>query len=214
MPFWISPKHLWEFLAGVMTKADEARNGWLSMSPWPRLQVWGPAMAIFAVLAAVAVTPSWPVWFWYHPAAMLLGYVVLMGNATLVKKIGGLRATKIHGYLMGAASVAAAFGWYVIHSNKEAMGKPHITTWHGLSGLICLLSTFSMAVAGTGLLDPHIGMMKTSKTVRFFHRNAGRILIGSAFACSALGWSTVQKQALLPVVLFASPLLMFMKVLL
>eukprot|EP00913_Durusdinium_trenchii_P029183 g27358.t1 len=73
-------------------------------------RVWGPAMAIFAVLAAVAVTPSWPVWFWYHPAAMLLGYVVLMGNATLVKKIGGLRATKIHGYLMGAASVAAAFG--------------------------------------------------------------------------------------------------------
>ncbi|CAK9035700.1 EF-hand domain-containing protein [Durusdinium trenchii] len=101
-------------------------------------------MAIFAVLAAVAVTPSWPVWFWYHPAAMLLGYVVLMGNATLVKKIGGLRATKIHGYLMGAASVAAAFG------------------------LICLLSTFSMAVAGTGLLDPHIGMMKTSKTASSF----------------------------------------------
>ena len=104
---------------------------------------------------------------------------------------------------------------------SKAMGKPHITTWHGLSGLvwshwvsmnlgckvmvfidatlaglICLLSTFSMAVAGTGLLahssekstgraweagrardrlgeklqpkDPHIGMMKTSKTASSF----------------------------------------------
>ncbi|CAE7902026.1 unnamed protein product [Symbiodinium sp. KB8] len=57
--------------------------------PWTRLKVWGPALVLFAVTAAAAVTPSWPVWFWYHPAAMLVGYVALMGNAVLVKKIGG-----------------------------------------------------------------------------------------------------------------------------
>lgn len=181
--------------------------------PWTRLKVWGPALVLFAVTAAAAVTPSWPVWFWYHPAAMLVGYVALMGNAVLVKKIGGLRATKIHGYLMGIGSLVVGFGWYVIHSNKEAMGKPHITTWHGLSGLVCLLTTFGMAVAGTGLLDPHVGMMKGSKSVRFVHKNGGRLLLGAAFASSVLGWSTVQKQAALPIALFALPLVVLMKVL-
>eukprot|EP00931_Biecheleriopsis_adriatica_P005894 TRINITY_DN107370_c0_g1_i1.p2 TRINITY_DN107370_c0_g1~~TRINITY_DN107370_c0_g1_i1.p2 ORF type:complete len:206 (-),score=42.06 TRINITY_DN107370_c0_g1_i1:33-608(-) len=178
-----------------------------------RLMIWGPALAVFALAAAAAVTPFWPVWFWYHPAAMLLGYVALMGNAVLVKKIGGLRATKIHGYLMGAGSFAALFGWYVIHSNKEAMGKPHITTWHGLFGIICLIATFVMAVSGSSLLDPHIGLMKTSKLVRAIHRNSGRALMGAAFVASAIGWSTVQKQEWLPVVLFSIPLLVFMKVL-
>ncbi|CAL1140156.1 unnamed protein product [Cladocopium goreaui] len=196
------------------SKAEKlGRNGWLSLAPWPRLKIWGPALVIFACVAAAAVTPAWPVWFWYHPAAMLLGYVALMGNAVLVKKIGGLRATKIHGYLMGAGSIVTAFGWYVIYSNKEVNGKPHLTTWHGISGLFILLGTYCSAVAGAGLLDPHIGMMKASKTVRYFHSNGGRILLAAAFACCVLGWSTVQKQALLPVVLFTIPVMIFMKVL-
>lgn len=198
---------------GRVQGAAAQMKDWLALAPWPRLQIWGPALLIFACVAAAAVTPAWPVWFWYHPAAMLLGYVALMGNAVLVKKIGGLRATKIHGYLMGAGSLIAAFGWYVIHSNKEANGKPHLTTWHGISGVMLLLCTMGSAIAGTGLLDPHVGMMKTSKTVRYFHRNSGRILLAAAFACSVLGWSTVQKQAVVPVVLFALPLMIFMKVL-
>lgn len=64
-----------------------------------RFQLWGPILAIFALLAALLVTPTWPTWFWYHPAAMLVGYVGLMGNAVLVKKIGGASTTYITIYI-------------------------------------------------------------------------------------------------------------------
>ena len=59
--------------------------------------------------------------------------------------------------------------------------------------------------------------------MRFLHKTSGRLLLGLAFATCALGWSTVQKQALLParlavvraltsqVALFSLPLIVFMK---
>eukprot|EP00933_Yihiella_yeosuensis_P021382 TRINITY_DN1691_c0_g1_i4.p1 TRINITY_DN1691_c0_g1~~TRINITY_DN1691_c0_g1_i4.p1 ORF type:complete len:217 (-),score=33.96 TRINITY_DN1691_c0_g1_i4:137-697(-) len=178
-----------------------------------RLKMWGPALVVFTLVAAYAVTPTWPVWFWYHPVAMLVGYVALMGNAVLVKKIGGYGATKTHGYLMAAASAAAAFGWYVIYSNKEANGKPHITTWHGTIGLVCLLGTFASAIAGTGLLDPDLGMMKASKMIRLVHKNSGRFLMALAYVACAFGWFTMSKGSWVPVAIFAAPLPVFMYVL-
>ncbi|CAJ1458745.1 unnamed protein product [Effrenium voratum] len=227
----------------------------LSLPPWPRLKVWGPALVIFSCLAAGAVTP-WKAWFWYHPAAMLIGYVALMGNAVLVKKIGGLQATQIHGHLMNAGTLVCAFGYYVIYSNKEANGKPHNTSWHGklgsrlrtttppiswpgfarprctgsdalspwtpglprigashiFQGLVVMVFTVIMAVAGKIALDPSMGMLRTAKEVRKMHRYSGRIMLVAAWVCSIMGWYTFQKMAILPVAIFALPLLAFVKV--
>ncbi|CAJ1364046.1 unnamed protein product [Effrenium voratum] len=183
----------------------------LSLPPWPRLKVWGPGLVIFSCLAAGAVTP-WKAWFWYHPAAMLIGYVALMGNAVLVKKIGGLQATQIHGHLMNAGTLVCAFGYYVIYSNKEANGKPHNTSWHGKLGLVVMVFTVIMAVAGKIALDPSMGMLRTAKEVRKMHRYSGRIMLVAAWVCSIMGWYTFQKMAILPVAIFALPLLAFVKV--
>ena len=42
---------------------------------------------------------------------MLFAFVALAGNASLIKKVGGYSNTKIHGYLMGAATVLGCFGY-------------------------------------------------------------------------------------------------------
>jgi len=75
-------------------------------------------------------------WFWYHPAAMVLAYIVIPPFSAKMKRAGGYSNTKNHGITMGISVALAIVGWYVIHSNKDAAGKDHITTWHGLLGWI------------------------------------------------------------------------------
>lgn len=170
---------------------------------------WIPVFLVFALAAALTLRPFWPVWFWYHPSSMLCGYSVLMGSATLVKKLGGREATKLHGFLMGTGTASAAFGWYVIHSNKEAMGKPHITTWHGLGGLIVLVGSFLLTVQGVVALHPDWGVLKTKKLVRALHKFSGRAIILFSSVVSVLGWNTMKGGDFWSVALFAVPLVVF-----
>lgn len=191
------------------------------LAPWiasasvkDQQRLWaGVALIIFTIVALLTITPFWPVWFWYHPAAMMVAYFIFMSNAVLIKKLGGKQATKMHGYLMAVATLCAAFGWYVIHSNKAAMGKKHITTWHGLIGLVVLLSTFAAALAGMLLLDPDFGMMAKSRLARLLHRYSGKGIITLAFFTSLLGWYTIKQQNILLVTLFTGPLALLILVL-
>jgi len=161
---------------------------------------------LYALLCALAVKPFWPVWFWYHPTAMLIGFFACMGPATLMKKVGGRVATKYHGYGMAAGTLAVLFGWYVIHSNKDANGKPHFTTVHGKVGLGCLVLTLVSAMVGSALLDPDFGLMKPSKWIRRVHRYAGRGILALSAVASLMGWWTVVKGHLLTMLLIAAPL--------
>merc|ERR1712150_310476 len=135
------------------------------------------------------------------------------GNATLVKKLGGRQATMLHGYMMFAGTCVALFGWYVIYSNKEAMGKAHNTTWHGFLGSLFLLLTLIMSVLSFVALDPDWGMAKTKTIVRKIHKNSGRAVIAFALAVSVLGWNTNQGGKIPNLVLFTAPLPIFMLVL-
>ncbi|CAK0853919.1 unnamed protein product [Prorocentrum cordatum] len=112
----------------------------------------------------------------------------------------------VHGYGMAAGTVAALFGWYVIHSNKDASGKPHFTTVHGKVGLVCLVLTLASAMAGSVLLDPDFGLMKPSKVIRRVHKYAGRGVLALAAVASLLGWWTVVKGDPLTMLLIAAPL--------
>ena len=70
------------------------------------------------------------VWFSLHPFLMFVAFATLAPAAILIKKIGGLINTTNHGYLMMLATSLSLFGWYVIYSNKEAKGKPHLESYH------------------------------------------------------------------------------------
>ena len=148
----------------------------------------GP-LVLYSIAAAgyvYSLSGKW-VWFHWHPLCMLLGFVALAGNASLIKKIGGYENTKTHGIMMSAAIAVSSFAWYVIYSNKEMMGKAHLMTLHGKLGFLVMISYFGIGIVGALALHPDFGMLKTNKTIRFAHKWAGRVLTALAWACCVLG---------------------------
>mmetsp|Transcript_32203 Transcript_32203/g.85911 ORF Transcript_32203/g.85911 Transcript_32203/m.85911 type:complete len:146 (+) Transcript_32203:341-778(+) len=137
---------------------------------------------------------------------MLVAYVAMAGNATLIKKIGGPVNTRIHGYLMSSAAAIALFGWYVIYTNKDMYGKPHNTTVHAWCGIICLVGYASIGPFAYFALSPDWGFLRTNQTVRAGHKYGGRVLTALAWVTCLLGWMTMQADPLQRA-LFGLPLL-------
>jgi hypothetical protein len=72
-------------------------------------------------------------------------------------------------------------GYYVIYQNKELSGKAHLTSYHALGGLACLVISTMIGMVGSAFLHPDWGILKTNKTVRWAHKTGARVVI-------ALGW--------------------------
>jgi cytochrome b561 len=104
------------------------------------------------------------------------------------------------------AVAVAGFGWYVIHTNKNTMGKQHWTTIHAKVGIAVLIGYFSLAVVGSVALNPDWGLLRTNKTVRFAHKTGGRALTAAAWFCCVLGFVTMEKDIKYQL-LFGIPLL-------
>lgn len=135
----------------------------------------------------VSTIPGKWIWFNWHPIAMMGSFVALGANAALIKKIGGLENTRIHGMMSGAATAISMFGWFVIYSNKEMNKRPHLTTIHGKLGVFVLLASLGVGAAGGIFLHPDFGLLKTNKSIRFVHKWAGRLILTAGWACSVLG---------------------------
>lgn len=170
------------------------------MTVWP--------LAIYGILAgayAGAPSGSWK-WFSYHPSAMMVSFVSLSASAAIVKKRGGYEHTKLHGNLMGLAMVLAAFGWYVIYSNKQLLGKPHLTSWHAAIGLVALVAYAALFVVGLLGLHPDIGFKKTDRFLRWTHKWGGRLAVGVGWISAVVGFNNMHFDQPLHKLLFALPL--------
>lgn len=143
-----------------------------------------------------ATTKGSPSWWHLHPLAMMFGYVTLAGNSIMMKKVGGLLRTQIHGYLMFAMSACSVFGAYVMWSNKEAAGKPHYTTTHSYIGGTALMLTAFYPVFAWILYNPTTGIKRTDKLFRTIHKWSGRFGVAVAFAAIASGIYSVEKDPL------------------
>jgi hypothetical protein len=135
----------------------------------------------------IGTFPGKWIWFSWHPLCMLLAYVSLAANASLIKKIGGYENTKMHGYMMSGAIAIASFGFYVIYSNKEMAGRQHFMTLHGQMGVAVMVNYFGIGAFGALALHPDFGIMKTNKTLRTAHKLAGRAATAAAWTCCVLG---------------------------
>eukprot|EP00927_Polykrikos_kofoidii_P067875 TRINITY_DN63309_c0_g1_i1.p1 TRINITY_DN63309_c0_g1~~TRINITY_DN63309_c0_g1_i1.p1 ORF type:complete len:194 (+),score=25.43 TRINITY_DN63309_c0_g1_i1:70-651(+) len=145
-------------------------------------------------------------WFSWHPLAMMVAFVTLASQATILKKAGGYDRTKKHGNLMSLGLAIALFGWYVIWSNKEMASKPHLTSWHSWVGFFALVSWIVLAVVGLLGLHPDFGFLRTHKRLRLAHKWGGRVAgLASWLAC----WMGFAKMNPNPIhqFLFAAPLL-------
>lgn len=148
----------------------------------------GPIVA-YTVLAAgyLAYLPGKWIWFSWHPIAMIVAFIGLASNSFLIKKIGGYANTKTHAALMFIAIAVALFGWYVIYTNKNMYGKPHLVTPHGKLGALVCVGYLLLGVGGAVALNPDFGIMKTNKTVRACHKWGGRILTVLSWLCCVFG---------------------------
>lgn len=127
---------------------------------------------------------------------MLLSVFLCAPLGVLLKKIGGLENTLLHAYLFFTGMVLMAFGFYVIYSNKNMLGKEHFTTVHGIAGLVVVMGWVLMWAAGLTFLHPTYGLKstKTNKLVRLGHKLGGRVMwIVACYACFT-GFSTIEKS--------------------
>ena len=97
-------------------------------------------------------------------------------------------------------------GYYVIYRTKELMGKPHLTTWHAIGGMICLVGCSLIGAAGAAFLHPDFGVDKTNKTIRFAHKTGARALVAAAWVVAFMGLRQLTTDTKL-LALFGVPLL-------
>jgi len=136
---------------------------------------------ILGYLAATLPTGAGWRFFSWHPFLMTTGFIGMMGSSAIIKKRGGYANTKLHGILSSTGLMMAFGGLYVIYKHKENMGKDHITTIHGLAGIITIAAAVLPAMAGVVFLHPDFGIDKTNQTYRFAHKWLGRIVMTSAW---------------------------------
>jgi len=169
-------------------------------------------LTIFALSAGymAATQPSGAGWrfFSYHPMLMTLGWILCMGNASLVKKLGGYSNTKTHGILAFVGSTLSWLGFYVIYKNKDQMGKPHFATYHAIGGMVCLVGSSMIGAVGSVFLHPDFGIDKTNKTIRFAHKTSARVLLFMAWLVAFSGLATLTTDTII-LGLFGVPLLAF-----
>lgn len=129
-------------------------------------------LLLFSIVSStylVALKGEW-VWFSWHPTSMIFAFIFLAGFSILTKKAGGYVNTKIHGITMAVATILGCFGWYVIYTNKELLGKPHLVTLHAKIGVVVLVAYLLIACFSFPSLNPDWGVLKTNKIIRLYHK--------------------------------------------
>lgn len=192
-------------------------------------------LLVYAMMASLYIYSSKGyIWFSLHPIAMLVAFVAMAGNATLIKKVGGLVNTRMHGVIMSAATILAAFGFYVIYTNKVMKAKDntaksksgkifeakHFTSFHGQVGLAVMVGYTGLAVVGAVALHPDFGVFKAQNLpgkpnpIRVIHKFAGKAMTALAWVSCVLGVQSMGEDFWHQAV-FAVPLLLIgLKVLL
>ena len=172
----------------------------LSKAQILRSRLMLPLLAAFAIPSYYVVGMIGggnPVWWHAHPVAMLLAFVYLFGQAVTIKKVGGYDNTKMHGYVMFAASVVASVGAYVIYSNKESYGKEHFVSLHSVLGGSLLMMALPYPVIAWIAYNPDNGKLKTDKNARWAHKMSGRGVLLLAYATIATGMYTIEQDPMI-----------------
>ena len=147
--------------------------------------------------------------FSWHPFLMMVGMVGLMGTAALTKKRMGYTNTKLHGMIAWAGLVSSYIGLYIIYQNKENMGKSHFTTLHSKAGLVVLVGSTMLGMAGGVFLHPDFGIDKQNGLIRTGHKWASRGVLGLAWMATLSGLQTlIGEDDVGTLVMFAAPLLL------
>jgi hypothetical protein len=165
-------------------EAASAKAAQYAALKWP---IWAFGVASAAYLT-VGGGRSWSFFSW-HPLLMMLS-LPLAFNAALLKKTGGLVATRWHGYMLTASTMLMLAGGYVAYTHKDAIGKAHYTSTHSWLGAAALGGYCMSVLAATITISPDYGLLKSNQQIRLAHKLGGKLNI--AVACAAT-FTGVQK---------------------
>lgn len=150
--------------------------------------------AISAYFAFLSPNAKGLTWFALHPLLMMVGFFTLGGLSTLTKKVGGKANTELHGTLMFLSSLVAGFATYVIYSQKEMMGKAHLTTPHAQFGALTLLLFLGYPVGAYVLYNPDSGLLRANLLARKLHKYSGRVILACGIVTCCFGITSMEKD--------------------
>jgi len=99
-------------------------------------------------------------------------------------------------------------GLYAIYSNKEKLGRPHLTSNHSLFGAAAAASCLGLGIVGSVVLHPDFGLDKTNKTIRFAHKMGARVTLALAWTAAFSGLYQMSPSTSV-LIAFGAPLLVF-----
>ena len=99
-------------------------------------------------------------------------------------------------------------GLYSIYTNKNNMGRPHLTSYHSWAGISAAVSSLGLGLVGSIVLHPDFGVDKTNKTIRFAHKMGARVTLALAWGAAFSGLYKMTQDASV-LIMFGAPLLVF-----
>lgn len=154
------------------------------------------AMAAFTHVLCVAFTvflvflaqPGSSLFSW-HPFLMTLAFSFFMTEAILlfsshgspVRKLAHKTKGRIHWVLQSLCVTCAVTGLVVIVYNKDLNGKPHLTSWHGLLGLVTVCVVGLQSLAAVPLIYHSLAKGWSLAKLKRYHAASGLVtyLLGS-----------------------------------
>lgn len=119
---------------------------------------------------------------------MMVAWFGVVFTSIAVKRKGGRLNTLFHAWSMVSAALLTLMGYYVIHTHKDAIGKPHLKTYHSWTGIVVIVMTGVGVVGSMAAFHPDSGRAKTNRTARFLHKATFRTVTVLSLVTILSGW--------------------------
>jgi len=138
-------------------------------------------LAAFVIISA---NPGSSLFSW-HPTCMILAVFLWTESIISFRKPRPSMRVNIHWAMNGTAITLAIIGFLSIYNNKEANGKPHFVTYHGLAGAATMGLVIIQTVGGnfanlSGLLGKYIPAIRPA-VIKWGHRVSGALSITAVY---------------------------------
>ena len=93
------------------------------------------------------------------------------------------------------------FAWYVIWTNKAALGKNHNTTWHAWGGVFVLFLTNAQCILSSFSMWPGKSIIERAKD-RDLHILGGKVTFFSALITTSVGYYKLRSYSMIQLAWF------------
>ena len=97
-------------------------------------------------------------------------------------------------------------GLYCIYKNKEIHNKPHLSSYHAVSGAVLFVLCVGFGLVGSVVLHPDFGVAKTNKQIRMWHKVGARLTLIFTWFTAILGLSQLAPTNVVGLIMYGLPL--------